>query len=61
MMINKSPAQMAATLLTAQSRASNVKVKDVVKIVEEIIEQDTVLGFEGSVGFWEEVKNELKK
>lgn len=59
MPFNQTVAEMTKSLMIAQTKANGVSKATLIKIVEEIIHQDTVLRFDKSVDFWEEVKNEI--
>ena len=59
MPFNQTVAEMTKSLMIAQMKANGVSKATLIKIVEEIIHQDTVLRFDKSVDFWEEVKNEI--
>lgn len=59
MPFNQTVAEVTKSLMIAQMKANGVTKATLIKIVEEIIHQDTVLGFEKSVDFWEQVKNEI--
>lgn len=60
MPFNQTVAEIAKSLMIAQMKANGVSKATLIKIVEEIIQQDTILRFEHSVDFWEEVKREIK-
>ena len=60
MPFNQTVAEITKSLMTAQIKANGVSKDTLIKIVEEIIHQDTVLRFEKSVDFWEECKREIK-
>lgn len=59
MPFNQTVEQMTKSLMIAQIKANGVTKAALIKIVEEIIYQDTVLNFEKSVDFWEQVKIEI--
>lgn len=60
MPFNQTVAEITKSLMIAQIKSNGVSKDTVIKIVEEIIQQDTILRFEHSVDFWEECKREIK-